>query len=364
LSEALALGYDIANGTPITARFTALQHDHGLAHRISSNYPCTTDPLTLEKDFTVLASVRSPDESGAIAIDGEVEDPGAAIMAQLSGETLYLNVAGASPAEARAVAGRVGSVLPPEDSADPDRIRVVFWAYGPQGPQQTNRELDVPAWDQIEGNYAAETRVRLTALMDPDFRPGRGGQLILWHGEPGTGKTTAIRALAREWREWAKIHYITDSEKFFGEHADYMLQVMLGEDHYDPKGQKREPWRLLLLEDAGELLQKDAKERTGQALARFLNAVDGLIGQGLRVLTLVTTNEELGSWHPAVARHGRALASVEFKPLSVEEASAWLDANEAGGDEPPQPQLLSDLYAIAEGRKRAEARPLVGFAVG
>ena len=48
----------------------------------------------------------------------------------------------------------------------------------------------------------------------------------------------------------------------------------------------------------------DAKERTGQALSRFLNVVDGLIGQGLRLLVLVTSNEELGKLHPAVSRPG------------------------------------------------------------
>ena len=64
-------------------------------------------------------------------------------------------------------------------------------------------------------------------------------------------------------------------------------------------------WRLLVMEDTGELLSADARERTGQGLSRFLNVVDGLIGQGLRVIVLVTTNEEIKKVHPAVARPGR-----------------------------------------------------------
>jgi hypothetical protein len=55
--------------------------------------------------------------------------------------------------------------------------------------------------------------------------------------------------------------------------------------------------------------------------AGFLNVVDGLIGQGLRVLVLVTTNEELKSLHPAVARPGRAAANIEFHALSRHEAN-------------------------------------------
>src|SRR5256886_15351988 len=84
-------------------------------------------------------------------------------------------------------------------------------------------------------------------------------------------------------------------------------------------------WRVLVLEDTGELLSAEARIAVGQGLSRFLNVVDGLIGQGLRVLVLVTTNEELRKLHPAVARPGRCAANVEFKPLTGAEATAWLE---------------------------------------
>src|SRR5205823_3145494 len=119
------------------------------------------------------------------------------------------------------------------------------------------------------------------------------------------------------------------------------------------------PWRVLLLEDTGELLSADARELMGQGLSRFLNVVDGLIGQGLRVLALVTTNEEIRRLHPAVARPGRAAANVEFSPLSAEEAQAWLGAH-GGEDGQAEPRTLAELYAQVEGIDPAEQR-LVGF---
>ena len=71
-----------------------------------------------------------------------------------------------------------------------------------------------------------------------------------------------------------------------------MLDVLLDDDD-DESG-----WRLLILEDTGELLAADAKYQTGQGLSRLLNVVDGLIGQGLRVIVLVTTNEPLRAAPP------------------------------------------------------------------
>ena len=50
--------------------------------------------------------------------------------------------------------------------------------------------------------------------MNPQYRPDGRGQLILWYGEPGTGKTFGLRALAWQWREWCEFHYVTDPETF------------------------------------------------------------------------------------------------------------------------------------------------------
>jgi hypothetical protein len=112
---------------------------------------------------------------------------------------------------------------------------------------------------------------------------------------------------------------------------------------------RRKPWRLLVLEDTGELLQPDAKAVIGQGLSRFLNLADGLIGQGLRVLVLVTTNEEIRKLHPAVARPGRSAANVLFAPLAGEEAASWLAAHGVEGGGGRSSATIAELYARLEG---------------
>jgi hypothetical protein len=119
-------------------------------------------------------------------------------------------------------------------------------------------------------------------------------------------------------------------------------------------GGRRAPhWRLLVLEDTGELLRPDAKSIIGQGLSRFLNVVDGLIGQGLRVLVLVTTNERIETLHPAVARPGRCAANIAFDPLTQEEATIWLESH-GGQAVSDSPRILASLYAQLEGRDPKE----------
>lgn len=114
---------------------------------------------------------------------------------------------------------------------------------------------------------------------------------------------------------------MTDPERLLGGDGSYMMDLLLGSDELDwisGAGDEPSRWRLLVLEDAGELLAADAPARVGLGFSRLLNTVDGLIGQGTRALVLVTTNEPLGKLHPAVTRAGRRLAETEFAPLNRE----------------------------------------------
>jgi hypothetical protein len=244
------------------------------------------------------------------------------------------------------------AVADAEEPAGPDDETVVvgFWHHQRCGkPSRVERDVAIQQWSAVRRNYSAPAASALESVMNLEPRQ-LAGRLLLLHGPPGTGKTTALRSLAHAWRSWCRLEVVLDPERLLGE-AEY-LTSFIARDNDDDDGAD---YRLIVLEDCDELIRADAKRGAGQSLGRLLNLTDGFAGQGLAILVAITTNEPIHQLHPAIVRPGRCLAEISIGSLSRLEAIQWLGRPDGIG---PDGATLAELFVLRGQLHKVQSRVL------
>lgn len=247
---------------------------------------------------------------------------------------------------ARRLSDQVAERVPPEAAPEPGMVYVRFWSGFDSGISKSVRRVRCPTWDDIAANYPREVWDSLAGTIHSDPPGEFDGRLAIWHGPPGTGKTSAVRALIRAWRPWAHVEYVTDWGRFFSD-PEYASEVALrpGDRRRGEGFDSGSYWRAVLVEDAD--LSALSEPGHSDGLSKLLGLTDGILGQGSRVMFVITTNQRVERLPPALIRPGRMFSEIAFRPFRPTEAEEWL------GAPPPvrRPEYtLADLYAIRAGR--------------
>lgn len=295
--------------------------------------------LLVPPAIPIVASIAGHHVAAVLAHDDR-----ALVLVETGDTRTTVSLAAATPQELHELERTVRELIPTDPTDTLDRIVVWRRKTATGAAVHTNKLVELPTWDDIARNYPMSVRNQLEPIMRLT-PPVDHGRLLLWHGLPGTGKTNAALALLTSWRDWCDGHLVTDPERLF-EDSSYLLDLLMTESGNSPVASLQGPaiperrWKLLIAEDTEEFLRSDARARAGAALSRALNATDGVLARGTRVLVLFTTNEERGRLHPAITRPGRCLSVIEFGAFDSHEAGNWL----GDGDLTPSPMTLAELY--------------------
>ena len=166
--------------------------------------------------------------------------------------------------------------------------------------------------------------------------------LILFHGEPGTGKTYYIRHLLRTMTSNGKVViYMPPNMVDYLVEPGFMTFLSAEISNFSEEGY----FCALLIEDAEPLLAARQGDVRIQGVSNLLNMTDGLLNDMLDLQIICTFNVKLKELDKALLRPGRLLARKEFKRLSA------LDANILGQQLGVKhhftaPATIAEVYAM------------------
>lgn len=214
-----------------------------------------------------------------------------------------ITVFASTPSRAEEVGDALGTALHYEADDEEEEVSFLVWGDG----DYEFRRMPRRPWESVAQHYPEQTtRQSVGRLMSVAADSKRGGRVIIWHGEPGTGKTSALVALSTEW-PWCQVELISDPEVMMSSHTKLSATIQ-GRLHG-----KEKRARLLVFEDAdGLVVNNGAKGSRSFQMSRLLNLADGLLGIDQEIMMLFTTNAAPDHLDPALSRPGRCLAHTKF----------------------------------------------------
>lgn len=172
--------------------------------------------------------------------------------------------------------------------------------------------------------------------------------LVLFHGIPGTGKSTYIRYL---------IHKVKKTVIFLPPRIAANL---------DSPGMTsllvENPNSIFIIEDAEELI-KSREGNGGSSISMLLNLTDGMLGESIGIQVICTFNTHTNNIDKALLRKGRLIASYEFKELQSNKSKILLESLGTKNYITDGNMTLEDIYNVKEkGVKISASKPCpIGF---
>lgn len=168
--------------------------------------------------------------------------------------------------------------------------------------------------------------------------------LVLFHGDPGTGKTQYIRMLLDVLtRSKKSILYVPpsfSSQLTEPQMIEFISDWVLDEDQDC----------ILLIEDAEPLLEvRNGSDGRSTGISNLLNMTDGILNDMLGLMVIATFNTPISKIDSALLRAGRLIARKEFHKLSEKQARKLADALKVDLPLIEYPASLAEFYSDTKG---------------
>lgn len=204
------------------------------------------------------------------------------------------------------------------------------------------RHVNKPAFSPfIKENYILSVQEQYKKVVKEVTAPIPNGRIAIFQGNPGTGKTFAIRAMLQEFENIKTVLMSPDNINLL---KDPGLVNLV----FDEIGAGCPI--IFILEDADHCLSPRKTENMS-AISSILNFSDGIIGSLLDVRLICTTNTKIKDFDEAIVRPGRLIELVNIEALPYEQAQVRY--NELGGDGslPPRAYTIAEIYQLARPSK-------------
>lgn len=157
--------------------------------------------------------------------------------------------------------------------------------------------------------------------------------LFLFHGLPGTGKSTYIKYLIHQQNK--KVIFISPKMAGNLDSTDFTQFLIHNKNS------------ILVIEDAEELITSRENNQNSH-LSFLLNLTDGILADSLGIQIIATFNTDLKNIDKALLRKGRLTAIYEFKELTFQKANILAEHLLIEDFQTLEPLTLAEIFNYKE----------------
>ena len=216
----------------------------------------------------------------------------------------------------------------------------------------------------MEDNYSKEFCEFVPGKMDDFFKEKAGG-IVIFRGDPGTGKSTYCKHLIAKYKRDVDF-VIAPQDVILSNPEGFRNYLLNSSDYYIESNDEKMKPQVFIIEDCEKLLvDRDSLSgnNTSIILSDILNYSDGIVGDLVQSKFIFTFNTNLSKIDKALLRKGRMKLNYEFTTLKGDDLKNLMEKKNLPYTEENLKKGLSlaEIYNLEEKDYQREEKRKIGF---